>query len=179
MKKVIKKIFPLFIMSGLLILWGWNQNKCLFLNVSLYELITIFCTLTIAYIGVLITINVSERNNDIRRLGDKIDNEIIKTQEFLQSDVLRLKEYKYSEENSKILMSHISKLTNKINFIKECCKKQYEEDFNEIDKQLILYSTVQDYMSNEDLVMKHKIKLIQSLNDIEQNLSNIRLKLIR
>lgn len=179
MKKMISTIIITFIVFLLLILWAVFQDKSDFINVSLYELITLFVTIIVAFLGIIITINISEKNNDLRIKKERMENEIINLQSLLLDEDLRFETLgKCSDLNVRI-MRKISRVHNQLDFIKKYFpNEKFKENYDLIDKNMTMYDSVLDYIMNETIVEKNKDKLVQHLEDIEQYLRNIRIVLM-
>ena len=135
----------LVIIFGTLI-WFFNvKNQCGFWDASFTDIISIFLTAMLGVVGLLITLLVIERKNDLRRYCDAISIILDKIDNILCSDILLPLKINTLSNEYKNMLSSKRNLSNYISILKLHSQKlEIENEINFINEKFHEYETTID-----------------------------------
>lgn len=174
-------IFLLIFLSStiaLLTTWGILGEKRNYFKVSLYELVIVFASFLTAGIGLYITVFLVEKNNDKRRLIDRVDRILSKIEDMIGSDIIRLEFDFNTNDNIKKMLSTTRAINNRISAILEIADKiciKTEIEF--INEKFNNYKRIVDDVYNKKISSLWQTAVSRELDVIDSKICELKIKL--
>lgn len=166
--EIIKKVFIILIVIGIIVIGIFNFNNSKFWNISICDCLTLIVAVVIAYYFTKSDNKITKKREIIESILDKI-----------QFQINQPKYYKLKETDEKDLYMMKRAINNKIALLENSAKRiKISTDIKYIKEKFNDYrSLIDEHITDKDYLVKSEKELRKMLMLIDDKIDEIKLKL--